>query len=69
VDLLTPEAVTDSIRVDNSQFVSAGDARGELEFFFAQLLALQPGLVGGKLPDAAFYRPAEGAATVTGAKR
>lgn len=64
VDLLTPEAVADSIRVDNTQFVSAGDARAELEFFFGQLLSQQPGLVGGKLPDAAFYRPTVGAATV-----
>lgn len=60
VDLLTPEAVADSIRVDNTQFVSAGDARAELEFFFGQLLSHQSGLVGDKLPNAAFYRPSVG---------
>ena len=27
----------------------------ELEFFYQQLLERQPGLVGGKLPPAAFY--------------
>lgn len=68
VDLLTPESVGDSIRVDNSRFVSAGDARAELEFFFGQLLALQPGLVGGKLPDTAFYRPTAGAAMASAPK-
>ena len=64
VDLQTPEAVADSIRVDNTQFVSAADARPELEFFFGQLMALQSGLVGGQLPPAAFYRAAPGAPTV-----
>lgn len=68
VDLFTPESVGDSIRVDNSRFVSAGDARAELEFFFGQLLALQPGLVGGKLPDTAFYRPTAGAAMASAPK-
>jgi len=61
-DLLTPEGVADSVRVDNAVFVTARDARPELEFFFGQLLARQPALVGGKLPDDGFYRPAAGAA-------
>lgn len=55
VDLLTPDAVADSIRVDNARFVHAVDARPDLEFFFGQLLASQPGLVGGSLPSAGFY--------------
>lgn len=55
LDLLTPEAVADSIRVAPSVFVSASEARPELEFFFSVLLQGQPGLVGGKLPDAGFY--------------
>ncbi len=54
-DLLTPEGVADSVRVDNAVFVTAKDAKPELEFFFGQLLARQPALVGGKLPDAGFY--------------
>ena len=32
-------------------------AREELEFFFGQLMARNPGLLGGKLPPAAFYAP------------
>lgn len=55
IDQLTPEAVADSIRVDNAQFVTAIQARAELEYFFQLLHARQPGLVGGKLPDAGFY--------------
>lgn len=54
---LTPEAVADSIRVDNARFVSALDAQAELVLFFNQLLAKQPALLGGKLPDAGFYNP------------
>ncbi|RRD56449.1 ABC transporter substrate-binding protein [Comamonadaceae bacterium OH2545_COT-014] len=55
IDMLTPEGVADSVRVDNAAFVTASAARPELEFFFQQLLARQPGLVGGKLPDDGFY--------------
>lgn len=55
VDMLTPEGVADSVRVDNAAFVTARDARPELEFFFGLLHARQPALVGGRLPDAGFY--------------
>ena len=55
VDMLTPDGVADSVRVDNAVFVSARDAKAELEFFFGLLHAKQPALVGGKLPDADFY--------------
>jgi len=55
VDMLTPEGVADSVRVDNAVFVTAKEARPELEFFFGLLHARQPALVGGKLPDAGFY--------------
>ncbi|OGB30289.1 MAG: ABC transporter substrate-binding protein [Burkholderiales bacterium RIFCSPLOWO2_12_FULL_61_40] len=68
VDMLTPEAVADSIRIDNARFVPALDAQPELEFFFSQLLAKQPGLIGGKLPDAGFYSPV-GATTRAPGKR
>lgn len=57
VDMLTPEGVADSVRVDNAIFVSARDAKPELEFFFGLLHARQPALVGGKLPDSTFYYP------------
>lgn len=55
VAMLTPEGVADSVRVDNAVFVTAKDARPELEFFFGLLHAREPNLVGGKLPDAGFY--------------
>jgi NitT/TauT family transport system substrate-binding protein len=55
VEMLTPEGVADSVRVDNTAFVTAQEAKPELEFFFTQLHARQPALVGGKLPDAGFY--------------
>ena len=57
VDMLTPEGVADAIRATQStmKWVDAAAARPELEFFYQQLLDRQPGLVGGKLPPAAFY--------------
>ncbi len=55
VEMLTPEGVADSVRVDNAVFVTARDARPELEFFFGLLHAKQPALIGGKLPDEGFY--------------
>lgn len=55
IKMLTPEAVADSTRVAPNRFVTAQQARPELEFFFQQLLDKQPALIGGKLPDAGFY--------------
>lgn len=55
VEMLSAEAVADSVRADSTAFVPAHEARPELEFFFAQLHARQPALVGGKLPDDNFY--------------
>ncbi len=55
VDMLTPEGVADSVRLDNAAFITGKDARPELEFFFGLLHARQPGVIGGKLPDAGFY--------------
>lgn len=55
VDMLTPEGVADSVQVDNTAFVTAADARAELEYFFQLLAEKQSGLIGGKLPDAGFY--------------
>lgn len=51
----TAEGIADAVRAGNSAFVTAADARGELEFFFGVLHERQPGLVGGSLPDAGFY--------------
>ncbi len=57
VDMLTPDGVADAIRATQSTmtWVDAAAARPELEFFYQQLLDRQPGLVGGRLPPAAFY--------------
>ena len=55
IDLLTPEAVSDSIKVSQFKDVSAKDARAELEYFFNILHAKTPALIGGKLPDDGFY--------------
>lgn len=66
VDLLTAEAVADSIRIDTARFVSAADARPELEFFFGQLMARQPGLVGNALPTPSFYSTVGGTAKAPG---
>lgn len=55
IDMLTPEGVADSVRADNTAFVTAREARPELEFFFNRLHARQPALIGGKLPPDDFY--------------
>ncbi|MCZ2105272.1 MAG: ABC transporter substrate-binding protein [Comamonadaceae bacterium] len=57
VDMLTPDGVADAMRATRSttELVRARDARAELEFFYQLLLDRQPGLVGGKMPAAAFY--------------
>lgn len=57
IDLLSPEAVADSMAVSQTQHVTALKAKPELEFFFTQLHAKNPALVGGKLPDENFYGP------------
>lgn len=55
IDMLTPEAAADAIRLGRNQFLTAQQARPELEAFFNALLSKQPAIVGGKLPDAGFY--------------
>ena len=41
----------------NLEVVAAADAQEELEQFFGQLATLSPDIIGGGLPDAAFYLP------------
>ncbi len=55
IDLLTPEAVEDSLKWTVIEVKDAQQSREELEFFFNKLLAHTPALVGGKLPDDNFY--------------
>lgn len=39
----------------NLEFVTAQEAKEELEYFFNELATLSPDIIGGKLPDAEFY--------------
>ncbi|MBX9835461.1 MAG: ABC transporter substrate-binding protein [Burkholderiaceae bacterium] len=55
INLLTAEAVADAIAVSQLDAMPAASARTELEFFFSQLMARNPALIGGKLPADAFY--------------
>ncbi len=55
IDLLSPEAVADSLAVSQMRHVTTAAARPELQFFFERLHSANPALVGGKLPDDAFY--------------
>ncbi|MGD9944710.1 MAG: ABC transporter substrate-binding protein [Burkholderiaceae bacterium] len=55
IDLLTPEAVADSIAVSQLEAVPARDARAELTLFFEQLQGRNAALIGGRLPAPAFY--------------
>ncbi|WP_404302488.1 ABC transporter substrate-binding protein [Alicycliphilus denitrificans] len=54
VELLTPEAVADAMPHSQLGAVDAQAARADIDFFFQQLLAQDPALLGGKLPDAGF---------------
>lgn len=58
IELLTPEAVADSMH--NSQFkaLSSTEARADLTFFYQLLMDNKPALVGGKQPDDGFFYPA-----------
>lgn len=62
-EMLSAEAVADSIRTSQNRFVAADQARPELESFFRVLLEKQPALLGGKMPDAAFYGSSAPSAT------
>ncbi|HMM55365.1 MAG TPA: ABC transporter substrate-binding protein [Candidatus Desulfobacillus sp.] len=55
IDILTPEAVADAVRSGQADFVTAREARPELEFFYSRLLERQPQLIGGRLPPDDFY--------------
>ncbi len=55
IAMLLPEAVSASIKVSQFQHVSAIEARQQLEYFFELLYKRTPAVMGGKLPDDAFY--------------
>ncbi len=55
IEMLLPEAVSESIKVSQFKHVSATEAREDLEYFFELLHKRTPALIGGKLPDDGFY--------------
>lgn len=55
IDLLSPEAVADALPYSQLQAVSVTEARADIDFFFEQLFAQDPSLIGGKLPDAGLF--------------
>lgn len=55
IDMLSAEAVADSIAVSQMDAVPAHAARAELEFMFGHLMKKSPALIGGKLPADGFY--------------
>ena len=57
IEMLTPEAIADSIEVSQLQAINAVQVRDELSHFFNILHQRTPALVGGKLPDENFYYP------------
>ncbi|MGM7634274.1 ABC transporter substrate-binding protein [Bacillus sp. Hm123] len=52
---LEPAFIEKLIPSLNLEFVSAQDAKEELEFFFEQLATISPDIIGGQLPDDDFY--------------
>ncbi len=55
LDMLDKYGVEDSISHVQLEFVSAKDAKEDLEFFFEILKKSNPKVIGGKLPDSGFY--------------
>ncbi len=55
IEMLTPEAVTDSLKWTHIEVKSGRESKAELEYFYEKLMESTPALVGGKLPDSDFY--------------
>ncbi|MBP2241509.1 NitT/TauT family transport system substrate-binding protein [Cytobacillus eiseniae] len=54
-DGLEPAFIQKLIPSLNLKFVTAKEAKEELEFFFSELATISPDIIGGKLPDEGFY--------------
>ncbi|WP_158233665.1 MULTISPECIES: ABC transporter substrate-binding protein [unclassified Sporosarcina] len=54
-DGLEPQFIENLLPSLNIEFVTAQDAKEELEFFFEELASLSPDIIGGQLPDEGFY--------------
>ncbi len=55
VEMLTPEAVADSVGTGRMEAIPARAARKDVEFLFEHLLRKNAALIGGKLPADDFY--------------
>lgn len=55
IDMLSPTAIEDSLRYTAPAPVNSSQAKKALEDFYRILLAKEPNLIGGKLPDRNFY--------------
>lgn len=55
IEMLTPEAVTDSLKYTHIEVKSGKESQAELEYFYDKLIQSTPALVGGKLPAEEFY--------------
>ncbi|MET1256470.1 ABC transporter substrate-binding protein [Aliikangiella maris] len=55
IEMLTADAVMDSIPVSRLNAVEALKAKPELQYFYQLLYDNKPALIGGKMPDDAFY--------------
>jgi len=55
IPMLMPEAVSDSIKYVQLNYVNIKDAQKDLEFFFNILNKNNPKSIGGKLPNSLFY--------------
>jgi NitT/TauT family transport system substrate-binding protein len=55
IDMLSADAVADSIEYVTLDDVNAKDSQKDLEFFFGLLKNNNPKSIGGKLPDDGFY--------------
>ncbi len=65
IEMMSAEAVADSIAGNGLRSVPASEARPELEYLFELLMKKNPALIGGKLPPDDFYA----AGTRTGGAR
>lgn len=55
LDMLEEKGLEDSISHVQLDYISAQDAKKDLEFFFDILKESNPKVIGGKLPDESFY--------------
>ena len=55
LDMLKAKGLEDSIAHVKLNYVSASNAKEDLEFFFNILKENQPKVIGGKLPNSGFY--------------